>query len=219
MNDTMLSPQALLDRLQWRYATKKFDPSKKISPEDWQVLEQSLVLSPSSFGLQPWKFFVVRNPELREQLKAHAWGQSQVTDASHLVVIANRSDVTDEDVDRYVKRMAEVQGTSVEDLQGYANVVKGFLKAPPFPLDPNKWAGKQAYIAMAFLLYTAAILGIDACPMEGFIPAKFDEVLGLAAQGYNSVAFCTLGYRASDDKSAARPKVRYETAEVVSYID
>ena len=219
MSDGTLSAQAVLDLLNWRYATKKFDPDKTISDADWQVLEQSLVLSPSSFGLQPWKFFVVRNPALKEKLKEHAWGQSQVTDASHVVVIANRTDVTDEDVDRYVARMAEVQGTTVENLQGYANVVKGYLKEPPFPLDTNKWAGKQAYIALAFLMFAAAAMGIDSCPMEGFIPSKFDEVLGLPEQGYSAVVFCTLGYRAADDKSAERPKVRYETREVVSYID
>lgn len=219
MNDTTLSPQAVLDRLNWRYATKKFDPNKKISDADWQALEQTLVLSPSSFGLQPWKFLVVRNPELRQQLVEHAWGQSQVADASHLVVFASRSTVVGEDVDRQVQRMSEVQGTPVEKLEGFGNTVKGYLNEPPFPLEPRKWADKQTYIALGFFMYTAAVMGIDACPMEGFIPGKYDEILGLTEQGYSSVALCTVGYRAEDDKSADRPKVRYPTAEVVSYID
>ena len=219
MSNATLSPEAVLDRLNWRYATKKFDPSKKISDADWQALEQSLVLSPSSFGLQPWKFFVVRNPDLRQKLVEHSWGQTQVVDASHLIIFAIKTGINDADVDEYVARMSEVQGTPVDNLQGYANVVKGFLKNPPFPLDPNQWATRQAYVALGFLMYTAAVMGIDTCPMEGFVPDQYDQVLGLSEQGYSAVVACPVGYRAEDDKSAARPKVRYETDRVVSYID
>ena len=216
---TTFTPEYVTEQLNWRYATKKFDPSRKIPEEIWEVLEQSLVLAPSSFGLQPWKFIVVRNPQIRQQLLEHSWGQIQVVEASHLVVLAIKKDLNDSDVDRYIKRMSEVQEVPVENLQKYAGVVKGFLKQPPFPLDINEWSTRQTYIALGQYMTCAAMLGIDTCPMEGFVPAKYDEVLGLSAQGYSAVVVCPAGYRAADDKYATNPKVRYATEDVVNYID
>lgn len=216
---TTFTPEYVTEQLNWRYATKKFDPSRKIPEEIWEVLEQSLVLAPSSFGLQPWKFIVVRNPQIRQQLLEHSWGQMQVVEASHLVVLAIKKDLNDSDVDRYIKRMSEVQEVPVENLQKYAGVVKGFLKQPPFPLDINEWSTRQTYIALGQYMTCAAMLGIDTCPMEGFVPAKYDEVLGLSAQGYSAVVVCPAGYRAADDKYATNPKVRYATEDVVNYID
>lgn len=208
----------VLQQLKWRYATKKFDTSKKISESTWHVLEQSLVLAPSSFGLQPWKFFVVTGPELRQELVNHSWGQKQVVDASHLVVLAIKKGINTEDVDRYLARQAEVHQVPIENLQKYGDVVKGFLEKPPYPLDMDAWSTRQVYLALGQLMTAAAMLGIDTCPMEGFNPAKYDELLGLTAQGYASVVVCTLGYRAEDDKYASLPKVRYETEDVVSYL-
>ncbi len=213
------TPEQVLEQLNWRYATKKFDPSKKIPEAVWKVLEQSLVLAPSSFGLQPWKFIVVRNPQIREQLLEHSWGQKQVVEASHLVVFAIKKDLNESDVDRYVQRMSEVQQVPVENLQKFANVVKGFMKQPPYPLDINDWSTRQTYIALGQYMTCAAMLGIDTCPMEGFVPDKYDEVLGLPAQGYKAVVVCPTGYRAADDKYATNPKVRYPTEYVVDYID
>lgn len=213
------TPQYLLERLHWRYATKKFDPDKKIPNDVWQALEQSLVLAPSSFGLQPWKFFVVRNPALRQKLVEPAWGQGKVANASHLVVFAIKTDIGLSDVDRHINRMAEVQGTPKEKLEGLAEMTKGYLNDPPFPLEPNKWSAKQVYIALGFFLYSAAMLGIDTCAIEGFVPAKYDEILGLKDKGYSSVVLCVAGYRAEDDSAAERPKVRYATEEVVEYLD
>lgn len=219
MNHAALTPDQVLQQLQWRYATKKFDPTKTIPDEVWSALEQSLVLAPSSFGLQPWKFFVVRNPEVRGTLVEHAWGQSQVTDASHLVVFAVKKDVNKEDVDRHLYHMAEVQGVPVENLQGFGNMVKGFLENPPFPLDRDAWATRQVYIALAQFMTSAAMLGVDTCPMEGFVPAKFNDVLGLPEKGYSAVVLCCAGYRAADDKYAERPKVRFSQDSVIEYID
>ena len=216
---TPVAPDIVLQQLQWRYATKKFDPSKIIPEPTWQVLEQSLVLAPSSFGLQPWKFLVVRNPDLRRQIVDFSWGQTQVVDASHLVVFAAKVKTDAADVDRYIARMAEVQQTPVENLQGFANMVRGFLDKPPYPLDLHEWAKRQTYIALGQFMTAAALLGVDTCPMEGFAPAKVDELLGLAGGEYASVVMCPAGYRAEDDKSAARPKVRYPLEEVISYID
>ena len=219
MSDAVLSPEQVLQQLQWRYATKKFDSTKKIPEPVWKALEQSLVLSPSSFGLQPWKFFVIRNPEIRQKLLEHSWGQTPVVEASHLVVLAIKKDLNASDVDRYIQRMAEVQQVSVDNLEGFANVVKGFLTNPPYKLDLDEWAARQTYIALGFYMTCAAMLGIDTLPMEGFVPAKYDEVLGLPAKGYHAVVLCPAGYRADDDKYANKPKVRYPTETVVDYID
>jgi nitroreductase len=215
---TLATPQSTIEQLQWRYATKQFDPTKQIPPEIWQALEQSLVLSPSSFGVQPWKFFIVRNSELRQQLVPHSWGQKQVSDASHLVVFAIKKHVDKAYIDRYIARMAQVQQVPVEALQGFEKVVKDFLDRMS-PEEIDTWATRQTYIALGEFMTAAAMLGVDTCPLEGFIPAKYDEVLGLTAQGYASVVLCAAGYRAADDKSAARPKVRFTTEEMVQYVD
>jgi nitroreductase len=219
MSSAVSTPDSVLQQLQWRYATKKFDPSKTISDDAWKVLEQSMVLAPSSFGLQPWKFFVVGNPEIRRELLAHSWGQAQVVDASHLVVFAIKKDLSAADVDRYLDRMAEVQQTPVENLQKFGSIVKGFMEKPPYPLDINDWSTRQVYIALGQFMTAAAVLGIDTCPMEGFVPTKYDEVLGLPAQGYKAVVVCPAGYRSDEDHSAQRPKVRFKTEDVVEYIN
>jgi nitroreductase len=211
--------EQILDQLQWRYATKQFDPNKKIPDDVWKVLEQSLVLSPSSFGLQPWKFLVITNPEIRQQLVAHSWGQKQVAEASHLVVFAVKNDIEPSYVDRYVERMAEIQQVSPESLAKFGDVVKGFIDNPPYPLDIKAWSTRQVYIALGQYMTTAAMLGVDTCPLEGFNPAKYDEVLGLTNQGYSSVVVCPAGYRAADDKYASKPKVRFATEDVVDYVE
>jgi nitroreductase len=215
MSDVLLSPETAIQQLYWRYAVKKFDASKIIPDELWKVLEQSLVLAPSSFGLQPWKFFVVKNPEVRSQLLEHSWKQSQVVDASHLVVLAIKKDMNDADVDRYIARQAEVHGTPAESLAGYAGMIKGFMKHNP---NLNDWAARQVYIALGQYMTTAAMLGIDTCPIEGFMAPKYDEILGLTALGYSAVVVCPAGYRSADDKYAEKPKVRFVTEDVVAYI-
>lgn len=218
--DTLdLAPEQIIQQLKSRYATKKFDPSKKIPDDIWHTLEQSLVLAPSSFGLQPWKFFVVRNPDLRQQLLPHAWDQSQIVAASHLVVLALKTNINAGDVAPYIDRIAEVRNMPKDQLEGLENMIKGYLKEPPYPLQPDSWSAKQVYIALGFFLYSAALLGVDTCPMEGFIPAEFDEILGLREQGYAATVLCAAGYHAEDDKYADLAKVRYETEDVVKYID
>jgi nitroreductase len=212
------TPEQILQQLQWRYATKKFDPTKKIPESLWQVLEQSLILSPSSFGLQPWKFFVVTNPEIRQQLFAHSWGQKKVVDASHLLVLAINKNIDDAEVNRYIARMAEVRNNSVENLEGLANTMKGFLTNFS-AAETDNWAAKQVYIALGVYLTCAAMLGIDTCPMEGFISAEYDRILGLSERGYASVVICPTGYRADDDTYAMMTKVRYPTDRVIEYID
>ena len=214
---TLATPQSVLEQLHWRYATKQFDPTQQISTDTWHALEQSLVLSPSSFGLQPWKFLVIRNPELRQQLVEHSWGQKQVADASHLVVFTIKKNLDAAYVDRYVARMAEVQQIPIESLQGFKNVVNGTLDKMPSQADVDGWSTRQVYIALGEFMTTAAMLGVDTCPIEGFVPPKYDEILGLT--DYASVVVCAAGYRAADDKSASRPKIRFATPDVVQYVD
>ncbi|MBE9028169.1 NAD(P)H-dependent oxidoreductase [filamentous cyanobacterium LEGE 11480] len=212
------TPESALQQLQWRYATKVFDSSKKIPDDAWKVLEQSLVLSPSSFGLQPWKFFVIENADIRQELLGHSWKQAQVVDASHLVVFAIKKDLNAADVDRYINRMASVQGVPAENLAGFGGMIKGFMEKPPYPLDMDGWSTRQVYIALGQFMTTAAMMGIDTSPLEGFSPSKYDEVLKLGEQGYSSVVVCGAGYRSTDDKYGEKPKVRYPTEEVVEYI-
>lgn len=215
MSNSTLSANAALEQLQWRYATKKFDATQDISETDWTTLEQSLVLAPSSFGLQPWKFFVVKNPEIRSQLLPHSWNQPQIVDASHLVVFAIKKDIGEADVDRYLAKTSEVQGTPPESLAGFGGLIKGFVKSSA---DVNVWSAKQLYIALGQFMTTAAMMGVDTCALEGISPAKYDEILGITAQGYETLVVCVAGYRSPEDKSAGRAKVRYTTEDVVEYI-
>ena len=210
---SVVSTESLLQQLRWRYAVKKFDAQKKIDPALWTALEDSLVLSPSSFGLQPWKFFVVKNPELRKKLQPSAWNQSQITDASHLVVFAIKKNVNVEDVRRFIDKIVEVRGIPKESLAPYQRMMEGFATQPP--LDINVWASRQVSLALGNFLTTAAVLGVDACPMEGFDPAKFNDILGLEKKGYSAVVVATVGYRAADDKYAEAAKVRYPKSQVI----
>jgi nitroreductase len=215
MNPKSIPSSQLLDALRWRYATKAFDANRKISADVWFALEESLVLSPSSFGLQPYRFLVINDPATRERLLPHAWGQRQVVDASHFVVLASRTQVTEAEIDSFIARIARTRGVTPESLASYRGMMTGTLLSDGFkPLVPH-WTARQAYIALGTLLTSAALLGIDACPMEGFVPAEFDKVLALPAEGLASVVCCALGYRHADDKYAVAPKVRFPKSELV----
>ncbi|MBE9099528.1 NAD(P)H-dependent oxidoreductase [Vacuolonema iberomarrocanum] len=218
MSNSPISSDQLLQQLNWRYATKAFDAAKKIPAETWQTLEEAIVLSPSSFGLQPWKFVVVTDPEIRKTLQEHAWGQAQVSQSSHLIVFARKLSMSAADVDRYINYMAEEREIPAESLKGFSDMVKGFLQSPPYPMDIEAWTARQTYIAVGQFLTSAALLGIDVCPMEGFVPAKVDETLGLTQQGYGAVVLCAAGYRADDDKYANLKKVRYPKSEVITHL-
>lgn len=203
----------VVEQLRWRYAVKRFDPAKKIPAETWAALEETLVLTPSSFGLQPWKFFLVESPEVREKLVPATWGQRQVADASHLVVMAIRSPMTVEDVDRHLARMSTVLSTPAERFAGLRKMVVGFMESPGFLAE--EWAARQVYIALGQFMATAAMLGVDTCPMEGFVPSQYDEILGLPALGYKTCVLVAAGYRSADDKYATQPKVRFEKGDVI----
>ncbi len=208
----------LLAHLNWRYATKKFDPAQAIAPETWAALAEALVLTPSSYGLQPWKFFVVTSPELKEQLKPLSWNQAQVTDCSHYVIFTIKKNLTADHVDHFVARTAEVRGITAESLAGYRNMMVSDVVSGARSFNVNEWAARQAYIALGNFMTSAAVLGVDTCPMEGIDPAKYDQLLGLPAKGYATVVACAAGYRAADDKYAALAKVRFSQSEVLEIL-
>lgn len=203
----------ILTQLRWRYATQKFDTSKKLNEEQLHLLKEAMRLAPSSYGFQPWKFIQVDDPKVREQIKQAAWGQPKVTEASHLFVFASKKDLTVEDAQHLVEETAQAQGKTVEDLSGMTQMLEGFISNLE-PEAAEHWAARQVYIPLGFLLSVAAIYGIDAGPMEGFDKAKVDEILGLEKLGYKSRVMCAVGFRAKDDPAAERAKVRYPQQEV-----
>lgn len=210
--DQLLAAQA------WRYATKQFDASKTIPSPVWQALEDSLVLSPSSYGLQPWQFFVVTNPDLRAKLRPHSWNQSQITDASHLVVFAIPEKVDVPYMEKYLSRIAEVRSVTIESLGFYRNMMMADVIAGPRQAWVNEWAARQVYIALGNFMTSAAFVGVDTCPLEGIDPREYDAILDLPAKGFNTIVACAAGYRSADDKYATFPKVRFEKSELIRHI-
>lgn len=208
-----IAPQTVLNALHWRYATKQFDPARKIPDDVWTALEESLRLAPSSFGLEPWKFVLVRDPAVRARLREASWGQPQVTDASHFVVLAGAESAPPAMIDDLAARITATRGTPPEKLAGMLQMISGFVGALP-AAQQHQWNLRQVYLAFGQFLAVAALLGVDATPMEGLDPAKYDEILGLPAHGYRTVAAIAAGYRAADDKYAAYAKVRRARADV-----
>ena len=210
-----VSNETLLAQLHWRYATKVFDPARKIPDADWAALEETLVLTPTSYGMQPHRYLVITDQATKEKLVPFSWNQRQPADCSHFVVFAARAHNSEADVDHYLARIAEVRGGSVEALAGFKKILMGDVVNGERGKAALEWATRQAYIALGNFMTAAALLGIDTCPMEGFLPAKYDEVLGLPAQGYRAVVACAAGYRAVADKYASMPKVRFPASELI----
>ncbi len=203
-----------LKHLEWRYATKVFDPAKKIPEAEVAELLETLRLAPSSFGLQPWKFLRVTDAKLRTTLKSHAWNQSQITDASELFVLCVKRTMKPADISRFVEFMATSRGGTKEMLKDYEQMMLGTIQGKSDETLAN-WSKRQIYMALGFLLSECARRNIDACPMEGFDPAKFDELLGLVGTDFQSLVLCTLGYRSESDKYAHLAKVRFPASEVI----
>jgi nitroreductase len=216
---SIISSNQLRERLEWRYATKQFDPNRKIGSENWAALEDALVLTPSSGGLQPWAFLVITDPTLRAKLLPASFNQAQITNASHLVVFASKIDVNESDVDAHVARTAELRGVSPNALGGLRNMLIGGIVNSRSPVERKAWASRQTSIALGNLLTSAAMLSVDACPMEGFDPEQYDEILGLKQKGLTSISLCALGYRLSTDPYATAPKVRFPKKQVVYHLD
>ncbi|MFO0922908.1 MAG: NAD(P)H-dependent oxidoreductase [Pirellulales bacterium] len=212
------SNEAVLEQMRWRYATKVFDPSKKIADKDWVALEETLRLAPSSYGFQPWQFLVIESPSLREQLRPHAWNQTQITDASHLVVCCSKISMSFDDVDRWLDQNAKIRNIDRSALAGFERMLMGFVSTLSQGSTTPHWTAKQAYIALGMFMAVAASMGIDTCPIEGFEPSKFDEILELVGTEYRSAVVVAAGYRSSNDKLASLPKVRYSKDEVIRHL-
>ncbi|MBU2906155.1 MULTISPECIES: NAD(P)H-dependent oxidoreductase [Arenibacter] len=206
-----------IENLNWRYATKKFDASKKVSQKDLENLLEATSLSASSYGLQPYEILVVEDAALRSKLQPAAWGQSQITEASHLIVLANQSTFGEELVDNYLDNVSETRGIPSNDLEGYSD----FMKSKLMPLSESAkatWTARQTYIALGNLLSAAADLKIDTCPMEGFDSAQFNEMLGLSKKGLNAAVLVAIGYRSEEDKTQHYKKVRKTKENLITYI-
>jgi nitroreductase len=205
---------SILEKLQWRYAVKKFDTTKLLSNEQVQVLKEAFNLTATSYGLQPVKLLVLQNKEIQKELVAHSWNQPQVLEASHLLVICIPKSYTSNEVQKYFELVQKIRNTP----DAIINPFKKFLTAEIEKKTQDEllvWNKNQAYLALGNLLTVCAIENIDSCPMEGFVPEKYDEILQLDAQNLTSVLVLPVGFRAEDDYMKDLKKVRKNIEEVI----
>ena len=215
---SVVTDEVLLEQLNWRYAVQKFDSKKKISDKHWDTLAEVLRLAPSSYGLQPWKFILVQNQDVRRRLKALSWQQSQIEDCSHLVVFTTLKKVSEEHVRTFVEHTEQERGMPKGKLKKFHDVMTADLVRGPRSEIVQHWTQRQAYIAMGSLMTAAALLGIDTCPMEGIDALKYDEALGIKESDHATVAVVALGYRSPDDSIQSLKKVRFPLDHVIHVI-
>jgi len=204
----------IIESLQWRYATKKFDNTRVLPQEKINILTKAFNLTATSYGLQPLKLVVLHNKEIQKELTEHSWNQQQVADASHVLVFCIENTIGEEYISKYFDNVKAIRNTSDDILNPFKEQLVNSFKNKPADEITN-WAAKQAYLAMGNLLTVCATEKIDACPMEGFIPEKYDEVLNLTELGLTSVLVLPVGYRADDDMFAGFKKVRRSINETV----
>lgn len=213
-----IDPSALLASLQWRYATKIFDSTKSIPEDIWKSLEEALILTPSSYGLQPWRFIVITDREMKHRLRLHSWNQAQVSDCSHYVIFATLKKICEADIDRFIAHTAETRGVTPDSMAGYRGMMLKDIVHGPRGQTSHEWAARQAYIALGNFMTAAALLQIDTCPMEGFVPDEYDKILKLDVRGLTAAVCCAAGYRSPSDKYAGMTKVRFSHREMVERI-
>lgn len=204
----------ILKDLNWRYAAKSFDTSKKISEDDLQEIIESFRLTPSSFWLEPWKLIIIENQKLKENLREHSFNQPQITESSHLLVFARVKNINDEYVDKFLDNHSSITWATREDLSWYENMIKWYLSS----LDDNAketWAKEQVNIALWNVMHTLARKKIDSCAIGWFNPSKYDEILNLEEKWLASVVVLPIWYRKSDDKYAIMPKVRFSIDDIL----
>ena len=204
----------ILESLEWRYAVKKFDPSKKLTEVQIDTIKNAFSLTASSFGLQPVKMIMVSNKELKEKMVAHAYFQRQVADASHLIVLCVKNNTTTDDINAHFDLVKEVRGTPEKILSKFRNqLIEAYNnKSLEEKLESAK---NQAYIILGNLMTVCAVEKIDTCPMEGFIPEKIDALLKLPEQNLQSVLLLPIGYRAKDDFMNGMKKVRKALSDTI----
>lgn len=204
----------LVSQLKWRYAVKKFDPNRRIAAETWNALEQAMILTPSSYGLQPWRFLIVTDPAIKAQLPAISWNQHQPADCSHMVVLAAREKVDGPYLDNFIAHTENARSLPPGTLTGFRQMLNSVEK-----MDSQwDWSCRQVYIALGQLMLAAAMLQVDSCPMEGIVPEAYDQLLGLNGSGYKTVVGCALGYRDEADLYASAKKVRFSSDFVIQQV-
>jgi len=204
----------IVESLQWRCAVKKFDPTRKIDPSVWTSIEKAAILSPSSFGLQPWRFIVVTDQGVKEKLVAASMGQKQPADCSHLLVFARLNELTVDNVQEYVESIAQIRNVSADSLAGFKGSMLGFVQSKSKEFLET-WMARQCYISLGVAIAAASTLGVDCAAMEGFDPEQYDEILGLKEKGLKSLVICAFGYRSADDSYSKLAKVRFPKSKVV----
>ena len=204
----------IINSLEWRYATKKFDPSKKLTTQQIETLKKAFNLTATSFGLQPLKLIVIENKEIQEEFVKHCYFQRQVADASHLLVLCIENDTTTEDINAYFDLEKEIRGVQEESISTFRNQLIDMYKNKTLE-EKQLSASYQTYIALGNLMTVCAVEKIDNCPIEGFVPDKIDKLLNLPSQNLKSVLLLPVGYRADDDFMSTLKKVRKPLNETV----
>ena len=208
----------IVDSLKWRYSTKIFDENREISKDNINKIIEGLRLTPSSYGLQPWHFVIVKNKEIQTNLLSKSWNQPQVKDCSHLIVLCRKMNFSAKNISEYVESVAKIRNLDIFDLTKFQEMmIKDFSKRTAE--EKISWMNEQVYIALGNLLTILSVLKIDGCPIEGFDPRAYDQILSLENMGLNSVVICPIGYRSDEDKNAKLAKVRFSTEEVTSFIE
>ena len=207
----------VIENRTWRYATKKFDSTKKIADSDFEQLMESVQLSASSYGLQPYHILIITNKEIREQLKQVSWGQSQITDASHLIVFANQTNFDSKLIEDYLTNVSITRNIPLENLNEYSDFMKSKLLDLPANIK-STWAAKQTYIALGNLMQAAAELKIDTCPIEGFEADKYNTILKLNQKGLTAAVVLPMGYRSKEDQTQHYAKVRKSKENLFTYL-
>lgn len=210
----MIDLDTIVQQLNWRAAIKGFNPDKKVSESEFEKLMEAVRLSPSSLGLQPWKFVVVKNPDTRLKLREAGYNQPQITEASHLVVLCAQTNLSPESVERYIQEIASVRGVELDTLADFKQMILESITNKT-AAELIEWNARQVYIALGVLLSACAMAGIDACPMEGFDKGAFDNILDLQKLGVTSYALCAIGYRGETDWISKVKKVRFPKEEVI----
>ena len=204
----------IIESLSWRYATKKFDTNKKLSENKVKTLKEAFNLTATSFGLQTISMLVISNEDLKKSLIEHAYNQKQVYEASHLLVICIQNDIKDKDINDFFDNIKLIRNTPETILESYRNYLLQSMRDKSVE-ERQQWSMNQAYIALGNLMTVCAVEGIDSCPMEGFNPEKYDEILNLKDKGLKSLLLLPVGYRAEDDMFANFKKVRKDINKTI----
>lgn len=212
-----INTKEILSSLHWRYATKKFDTDQKLDQDQVETLLETIRLSASSMGLQPYEFIHVKDPEVRERLKEHSFGQTQITDASELIVFAAKTNLDEDYIKEFARREGELRNRSEEQIQRKIKSTREYVNGMN-DAELMSWTGRQAYIAIGNLLTVAALLRIDACPMEGIKGEEYDRILQLDDVNLRSLAVVTLGFRSSEDSYASQQKFRFPKDKIIKTI-